>query len=75
MTRLLDRMEEMDLVARVRGGEDRRYVTARITKHGLAVLDRLDAEIFRIHHSQLGHLDRKMLRTLVDLLTTVRAGA
>src|SRR6188508_66004 len=32
VTRLLDRMEELGLVGRVRGGEDRRYVTARITR-------------------------------------------
>jgi DNA-binding MarR family transcriptional regulator len=74
VTRLLDRMEEMGLVGRVRGGEDRRYVMARITKQGLSLLDRLDADIYRIHHDQLGHIDRKMLRTLIDLLTDIRGG-
>jgi DNA-binding MarR family transcriptional regulator len=74
VTRLLDRMEEMSLVDRVRGGEDRRYVTARITRQGLGVLDRLDTEIHRIHRSQLGHVDRKLLRTLIDLLTAIRGG-
>lgn len=74
VTRLLDRMEEMDLVGRVRGGEDRRYVTARITRQGLALLERLDREICRIHRTQLGHVDRKLLRSLIDLLTAVRGG-
>jgi DNA-binding MarR family transcriptional regulator len=74
VTRLLDRMEEMGLVGRVRGGEDRRYVTARITRQGLSVLERLDQDICRIHRSQLGHLDRKMLRSLIDLLTAIRGG-
>jgi DNA-binding MarR family transcriptional regulator len=72
VTRLLDRMEEMGLVGRVRGGEDRRYVTARITRQGLAVLERLDEEVDRIHHSQLGHVDRKQLRAVIDVLTAVR---
>jgi DNA-binding MarR family transcriptional regulator len=74
VTRLLDRMEEMGLVDRVRGGEDRRYVTARITRQGLSVLERLDQEICRIHRSQLGHLDRKMLRSIINLLTAIRGG-
>jgi len=74
VTRLLDRMEEMGLVGRVRGDEDRRYVTARITRQGLALLERLDQEICRIHRSQLGHLDRKLLRSLIDLLTAIRGG-
>jgi DNA-binding MarR family transcriptional regulator len=67
-------MQEMGLVGRVRGGEDRRYVTARITRQGLSVLERLDQDICRIHRSQLGHLDRKMLRSLIDLLTAIRGG-
>ena len=59
VTRLLDRMEETGLLARVRDGEDRRYVTARISPQGLALLERLDQEILRIHRSQLGHVDRQ----------------
>jgi len=74
VTRLLDRMEETGLLARVRDGEDRRYVTARISPQGLALLERLDQEILRIHRSQLGHVDRKQLKQLIDLLTSVRAG-
>jgi DNA-binding MarR family transcriptional regulator len=74
VTRLLDRMEEMDLVGRARGGEDRRYVTARITRQGMAMLERLDEEIYRTHRKQLGHIDRKWLRTLIDVLTEIRSG-
>jgi len=49
-------------------------VTARITRQGLALLERLDQEICRIHRTQLGHVDRKLLRRLIDLLTAVRGG-
>ena len=38
------------------------------------LLERLDQEICRIHRTQLGHVDRKLLRRLIDLLTAVRGG-
>jgi DNA-binding MarR family transcriptional regulator len=72
VTRLLDRMEELDLLSRHRGAEDRRYVSTRITRKGLELLARLDGQIGAIHHRRLGHLDRESLRTLVALLTEVR---
>jgi len=74
VTRLLDRMEETGLLARVRDADDRRYVTARISPQGLALLERLDQEILRIHRRQLGHVDGKHLKQLIDLLTSVRSG-
>ena len=72
VTRLLDRMEEMGLLGRERGSEDRRYVTTRISKKGLGLLDRLDPVIRDIHRAQLGHLDRRQLTALVELLTAAR---
>ena len=72
VTRLLDRMEETGLLVRERGTEDRRYVTARISAQGLAMLDRLDGEICRIHRKHIGHLDKAQLRELIELLTVVR---
>src|SRR6187402_357659 len=42
VTRLLDRMEHLDLIARQRAGRDRRYVTTTITKKGLELLKKLD---------------------------------
>ena len=74
VTRLLDRMEETGLLVRARDDADRRYVTARISSQGLAVLERLDQEIHRIHRRQLGHVDPKQLRRLIGLLTAVRGG-
>jgi DNA-binding MarR family transcriptional regulator len=71
-TRLLDRMEEMGLVARAREGEDRRYVTARITKTGLALLDELHDPLVAVAQTQLGHLGPQKLRMLIDLLGEVR---
>jgi DNA-binding MarR family transcriptional regulator len=75
MTRLLDRMEQAGLVSRSRDAEDRRMVTTRITAKGDHLLDDLEARVAEEHSARLGHLDEGQLRTLIDLLTTVRGGA
>jgi len=71
-TRLLDRMEEMRLVIRAREGDDRRYVTTRITKAGLDLLDELNDRLVTLHKEQLGHLGPQKLRMLIELLGDVR---
>jgi DNA-binding MarR family transcriptional regulator len=72
VTRLLDRLETMRLVVRTRGGDDRRYVTTRITAAGLGLLRDLDPVVDAIHERQLGHMTDRRLRTLIALLTVVR---
>lgn len=72
VTRLLDRMEEMGLIARKRGTEDRRFVTTTLTKKGIDLVNRLDARVGRIHAEQLGHVDKRRLKTLVDVLAEIR---
>ncbi len=72
VTRLLDRLEEMELIVRERGGQDRRFVTTRITTAGLRQLAGLDDLVNEIHDRLLGHLDDASLRSLVDLLAHVR---
>ena len=71
-TRLLDRLEEMGLVGRTRGGDDRRVVVARITRKGLDLLSPLDGEIERFHREKLGHMGERKLRTLLSLLAEAR---
>jgi DNA-binding MarR family transcriptional regulator len=73
VTRLLDRLEKRGLVTRGRSLTDRRVVNARITKKGHELVDQLDGPITNIHASQLGHMKRKDLRTLVDLLEQARS--
>lgn len=75
VTRLIDRMEEMKLVARRRGGDDRRYVTTTITGPGLKVLATLDPVVDEITGSQLGHIADARLRALVATLGRIREGA
>jgi DNA-binding MarR family transcriptional regulator len=72
VTRLLDRLEEAGLVARARGGGDRRLVTARITRAGLARLGALDPVVDGLTDRLLGHLSDRRLAVLIDLLGKIR---
>lgn len=72
VTRLLDRMEDADLVERERGDEDRRFVRARITPEGLDVLSRMDQPLNQFLKSRFAHLGSGKLKTLIDLLAELR---
>lgn len=72
VTRLLDRLENRNLVARTRETKDRRIVTARITNEGLELLRNLDDRVEASEKSLLEHLGEKKLRQLARLLDEVR---
>lgn len=72
VTRLLDRMEQADLVTRERSSEDRRLVRTRITKKGARLLRQLDDLVEQEHQRRLGHLSREQLKSLISLLSVVR---
>lgn len=72
VTRLLDRMEDAGLVVRRRDGDDRRFVTARITRSGLAKLASLDEPVTRMHEKLLGHMGKQDLSRLAKLLEESR---
>ncbi len=74
MTRLLDRLEGRGLVSRKRGEKDRRVVTTRITAEGLRLLKGLDRPVLEVHERQLGHLGRRRLKALIELLEAARSG-
>ena len=71
-TRLLDRLVDMGLVVRARGGEDRRVVRSRINARGLALLTELDGVMDALHLRQVGHLGAEKLRQLSALLAEAR---
>jgi DNA-binding MarR family transcriptional regulator len=60
MTRLLDKLEDRDLLSRSR------------EQGGLKLLRELDDQVRNLHRKQLGHLSEKRLRLLVRLLESVR---
>ena len=68
MTRLLDKLDALGLIARSRENADRRVVTTRITDSGLATLADLDEPMNALHKSQLGHLGKTKLLRLLELL-------
>jgi len=72
MTRLLDKLEDRDLLGRSRERADRRVIRTRISPGGLKLLRELDEQVRNLHRKQLGHLSEKRLRLLVRLLESVR---
>lgn len=71
-TRLLDRLERMGLVARVRSTEDRRVVTSRITPRGLTMLDKVAAPLRELEEKEVGRISETRLRALISVLDEVR---
>ncbi len=72
ITRLLDRLENRELVSRERVAKDRRVIITRITRKGLALLAELDAPVAECHRHQLAPLGDRKLATLIKLLEEVR---
>ena len=71
ITRLLDRMEKRNLIARERQTDDRRVVKTRITTQGLDLLKALDQPVRKLHRRQFHHLPAARLETLFELLTQI----
>lgn len=72
ITRMLDRLENRELIRRERQTGDRRVVLAFISEKGLALLKELDRPVDRLHKDLLGHLAERELNTLGRLLRKVR---
>lgn len=68
ITRLLDRLELLGLVARRRERPDRRVVRTQITEQGRGVLDAVDKLLGEVQVRHLGHLGPKKLSAFSALL-------
>ena len=73
VSRLLDRMESMQLLRRERDDADRRHVTARITPRGLRMLDETTPELDAFERERFGHFDAEQLQQIIDGLADIRA--
>jgi DNA-binding MarR family transcriptional regulator len=71
-TRMLDRLETRGLIQRRRLENNRRVVEVVITRHGKSLLDEMSAGVLAMHRRQLGHLNSKQSRQLIELLREVR---
>lgn len=72
MTRMLDKLEQRELLRRERKADNRRVVEVSITQQGLELLEELDEPLRECHHRQLGHLSAGAMRELTKLLRTAR---
>jgi DNA-binding MarR family transcriptional regulator len=72
ITRLLDRLEHLLLIDRVRPAENRRTVMVGITPVGHQLLLELQSSVDRCHAKQLGHLSAASIKQLVTLLREAR---
>ncbi|MEO8090313.1 MAG: MarR family transcriptional regulator [Gemmatimonadales bacterium] len=72
VSRLLDRMEETGLISRERDPQDRRHVTARITRKGLTLLDRATPELEAVERARAGQIPTGRLKQLIEVLNAVR---
>jgi DNA-binding MarR family transcriptional regulator len=72
ITRLLDRLEKRGLIVRARESKDRRVITVRIAPEGLRILAELDGPIAEFHRLQLGHLGKRRLQLLMEILEIAR---
>ena len=75
VTRLLDRLEARGLLLRAREHSDRRVVTTRITRQGLALLETLDGPVRNAVDQALAHVPAARLTSLTTLLELARTPA
>lgn len=73
ITRLLDKLEDRQLIERERPADNRRMVLIGLTAKGRALLADLDQQVRACHARQLGHLSQDQLRQLTALLEAARA--
>ncbi len=72
ITRMLDKLEQRRLIVRDRPADNRRVVRVGITETGIELLEKLREPLRECHERQLGHLARKELKALVELLQAAR---
>jgi len=72
VTRLLDRLTQLGLIARERGTTDRRIVTTRLTPAGRRLVEALDQPMSELLWRRLAGLTDDELRQLTRLLERTR---
>ena len=72
ITRLIDRLEKLNLVTRERAVNDRRVVHVTITPSGRKAVNELKPQLLELQEALIGHLGQSKLRTLILGLATIR---
>jgi len=73
VSRLLDRMEEMELLKKERDSGDRRHVTARITPKGRRLLERATPDLEAYGRGRFEGLSDRAIEALTGALAAIRA--
>ncbi|MGC4030440.1 MAG: MarR family transcriptional regulator [Tepidisphaeraceae bacterium] len=71
MTRLLDKLEERDVVQRWRDKEDRRIYRVRLTREGAVLLRSLTQITKELHRKQFNTIDGREMRSLTRTLQAI----
>jgi DNA-binding MarR family transcriptional regulator len=74
ITRLLDKLEDSELIRRERAAPDRRQVMCYVTPGGRRLLDRLDPLVDASDAEAVDALDDAELEQLIAMLDAIRAG-
>lgn len=72
ISRLLDRMEEIQLIDRERDPGDRRHVTARISSKGLRMLEKTTPELAAVERTRFAGLEPERVKLLIESLAQIR---
>ncbi|MCX7794986.1 MAG: MarR family transcriptional regulator [bacterium] len=72
VTELVDRLEDNNLVARVRSKEDRRVITLEITDEGNALLEKIQEERLEVLNKALNLLDEREKDEIREALIKLR---
>ena len=73
VSRLLDRMDDVELVSRERDPKDRRHVTARITTRGKRLLVEATPAVQAVERKRFRQLSAGAASALVSGLATIRS--
>ena len=71
VTRLIDRLETQGLVERSRSGTDKRLSITRITRKGLAILERMQPAMSAVHHELIERMSDRDARELSRICESI----
>lgn len=71
MTRLLDKLEERDVIQRWRDKSDRRVYRVRLTREGAKLLRELTQITRELHRKQFNTIDLRQIKSLTRMLDAV----
>lgn len=72
ITRVIDQLLRRELIKKTQSEQDRRVFLVELTASGKSLLRKLDTPILELHQSLLGHVPKKVLKSLVQVLQVVR---